>query len=120
MKTLKLIGIAVCAIFLLQSCEKEGKIRIQNKISKVTITDVKWGKHYITYRLLPGETSGEVVIGDYDKEKLPSQYKVSFRMTANNKSIYLETEDMYRLDEDDNILIVLTDETKVKNPNQSE
>ena len=62
------------------------------------------------------ETSEKLTISKCE-EKLPGSHKISFKMTANNKSIYLETEEEYFLDEDDDLLIVLTDDTKVKNPN---
>jgi len=116
MKAIKLILIFfICAT--LQSCYKTGDIQVQNNITKVKIADVKWGDIYIATELLPGETSEKLTICK-DQEKLPDSHKISFKMTANNKSIYLETEKEYFLDEDDNLLIVLTDDTKVKNPNE--
>ena len=116
MKTIKLILI-VCIGITLQSCYKPGDIQVQNNITKVKIVDVKWGDIYVSTELLPGETSEKLTIHKYD-EKLPGSHKISFKMTANNKSIYLETEEEYLLDEDDDLLIVLTDDTKVKNPNE--
>lgn len=114
MKTLKLFLIVICAGLFLQSCDKDGKIKIQNNITKVVITDVQWGNQHVAWQLLPGETSNEVTI---DESNLPSKQKVSFRMTANNKTVYLETVEEFFLDEDDEITITLTDETGVKNPN---
>lgn len=116
MKTIKLILIVFIAV-ILQSCYKPGDIQVQNNITQVKIMDVKWGDIYIATELLPGETSEKLTIDRYE-EKLPSRYKLSFKMTANSKSIYLETEEEYLLDEDDDLLIVLTDDTKVKNPNE--
>ena len=116
MKTIKLVLIVCIGIFL-QSCYKPGNIRIQNNITKVKIIDVKWGDVYIATELLPGETSEKLKILK-DKEKLPKSNKISFKMEANNESIYLETEEAYLLDEDEDLLIVLNDDTKVKNPNE--
>ncbi len=116
MKTIKLLLIGVAALTL-QSCYKPGDIQIQNKITQVTIEDVRWGDLYIAYELIPGESSGNVTIRKYD-EKLPASHNVSFKMTANNKSIYLQTEEEYYLDEDGDLLIILTDDTKVRNPNE--
>jgi hypothetical protein len=116
MKTIKLLLIAFISV-IMQSCYKPGDIQVQNNIAQVKIVDVKWGDIYIANELLPGESSRKLTIRKYD-EKLPSRHKVSFKMTANNKSIYLETEEEYLLDEDDSLLIVLTDDTKVKNPNE--
>lgn len=99
------------------SCYKPGDIQVQNNITKVKIVDVKWGDIYIATELLPGEKSGKLTINKYE-ETLPASHKISFKMTANNKTIYLETEEIFLLEEDDDLLIVLTDETKVKNPNE--
>jgi len=115
MKTLKLILI-VCVVLIMQSCYKTGDIQVQNNITQVKIVDVKWGHINIASKLLPGEAR-KLTIYKYE-DKLPSRYKISFKMTANNKSIYLETEEEFLLDEDDDLLIVLTDDTKVKNPNE--
>mgnify|MGYP003624882624 FL=1 len=100
----------------LQSCIESGEIQIQNNISQVKILDVKWGDHLLSSELLPGETSEQLTIKN-SVEKLPSSQKVSFKMTANNKTIYLETQGTYLLDEDDDLLIILTDQTIVQNPN---
>lgn len=113
MKTLKLILAAICMIVLLQSCEKEAKIRVQNNISKVQITEIYWGNTYITSSLLPGQTSGEKTLTE---DKIPATHSISFKMTANNKTVYLETKETFRIDEDDDILIVLDDKTEVYNP----
>lgn len=113
MKPLQIILLAI-TITLLQSC-KEGEIQVQNNITKVTIVDVKWGDIYIASELLPGESSRKITI---EGSKLPTSHQISFKMTANNKSVYLETEEEFIVYEDDDKLIILTDETKVKNPNE--
>lgn len=115
MKTLKLIAITTFVIVFLQSCEKVGEIEVRNNISKVTITDVQWGGYSISYKLLPGETSSKQEINGND---LPAQHKVTFRMTANSKSIYLETVEKYNLGAEDHLVIVLDDKTAVRNPNE--
>lgn len=116
MKILKPILI-VLAFATLQSCYEPGDIQVQNNITQVKITDVKWGKHFIATELLPGEASEKNTISKRD-EKLPSSHKLTFKMTANNKTVFLETEEEYLLEEGDELLIILTDNTKVKNPNE--
>ncbi len=115
MKTMKLILIA-CIALIMQSCYKPGDIQIQNNIDQVKIVDVRWGDIYLATELLPGESSDKLKIRKND-EKLPSSHEVSFKMTANDNTIYLETEEKYLLDEDGDLLIILSDDTKVKNPN---
>lgn len=116
MKTLKLI-LFVCVIMVMQSCYNTGDIQLQNNISQVKIVDVKWGDISLASELMSGETSAKSTIDKYE-EKLPKSHKISFKMTANNKSIYLETDEEYLLDEDDDLLIILTDATEVKSPNE--
>ena len=116
MKKIYIISV-FCIACLLQACYKPGDIQVQNNISNVKIVDVKWGDIYIATELLPGETSEKLTIEEY-REKLPSSHKITFKMSANNKSIYLETVDEYLLDEEDDLLIILSDETEVENPNE--
>ncbi|HLN72768.1 MAG TPA: hypothetical protein VK205_05710 [Prolixibacteraceae bacterium] len=116
MKTLRLI-VAIVIVVFLQSCHEPGNIKVQNNITKVKIEDVKWGDNYLAYELLPGETSEETTIRR-DDESLPASHKLSFKMTANDKTIYLETEEEYILEEEGSLFIILTDTTKVKNPNE--
>lgn len=116
MKTIRLLFVVALMVFI-QSCHKPGDIKIQNNITKVKIQDVKWGDHYLAYELLPGETSEKLTIRPTN-EKLPSSHKISFKMAANNKMVYLETEEEYVLDEEGDVYIILTDQTKVKNPNE--
>ncbi len=116
MKPVRLILIA-CIGVVMQSCRQPGNIQVQNNISQVKMVDVRWGNIYIATELFPGETSEKLTIEDRDG-KLPSSHKISFKMTANNKTIYLETEEAYLLEEDDDILIILDDNTKVRNPNK--
>lgn len=101
---------------LMQSCYKPGEIQIRNNISQVEIMDVKWGDIYVATDLMPGETSGKYSIPK-SVEKLPKSNHVSFKMTANNKTVYLETQEEFLLEEDGDLLIVLDDDTQVVNPN---
>jgi hypothetical protein len=115
MKTIKLITAFLLASTM-ASCYKPGKIQIQNNVTQVKLVDVKWGDVYIADELLPGESSKKITIQKYD-QKLPSNQRVSFKMTANNQTIFLETEEEYLLKEDDDLLIILDNETQVQNPN---
>lgn len=116
MKTWKLIILASLAL-LIQSCKEEAHIQLQNKITQVELLEVKWGDRYMAWELLPGESSERFKLMEPDT-KFPASHKVSFKMTANNKTIYLETDEEYRLDDGDDLLIILTDDTKVSNPNE--
>lgn len=103
--------------FLLQACYEPGEIKIENRISNARITDVYWGPVFLASDLLPGESS-QVRTIEKDEEELPSAYKVSFVMKANNQSVFLETEELFNLDEDQSLNIILDDNTAVFNPNE--
>lgn len=110
-----LLGLIVLSFFA-QSCYKSGKMKIQNKVSSVTLEDIKWGDVFISDKLLPGESSNTVTI-DKQTDKLPKSHKISFKMSSNGQLIYLETVDEFQLIEDDDKLFILDDNTKVSNPN---
>ena len=115
MRTIIILLIAIC----LHSCYKEAEIRVQNNISNAKILDVRWGDIIIDYELLPGQTSGKITIEEESNTiKLPSSNKVCFIMDVNNKSIYLETVEEYKLNYDDDKLIIIDNQTKVRNPNE--
>jgi hypothetical protein len=115
MNILKTI-LVLCFILCIQSCYETGDIQVQNDISNVKITDVEWGSFLVAYELLPGERSSRITIDKYS-ETLPSSHKISFKMKAKNRTIYLETVEKFRLSQDDYLLIVLDNETEVLNPN---
>lgn len=109
----------ILILLISQACKRqEGKVSIQNNISNVRVTDVSWVNYNLAGNLLPGQTSSERTIIEYEKNKFPKIGNVRFTMTANDKSIYLETIEEYRLDEGQTLEIVLNDSTEVFNPNQ--
>jgi hypothetical protein len=116
MKKLQFI-LVICSAFILTSCYKSADIQVRNNISQVKIMDVKWGDIYIAGELLPGETSSKITVTSQE-EKFPATHNISFVMSANDKYVYLETICEYTLDEDQDLLIILEDTTRVQNPNQ--
>lgn len=117
MKTLIRIRVLGFVFLSLQSCTEKGTVSVQNNISSVKISNVKWNGTHISYSLLPGQTSAEVEVRD-EEGTFPKMGNVTFTMSANNRSVYLETQEVYTLDADDNLLIVLDDATEITNPNQ--
>lgn len=116
MKTINLI-ILLSAVLTFFSCEESADIRIQNNISNVKLTDIQWGNIYIAAELLPGETSERYKIDNYTVD-LPASYTIAFKMTAKGKTVYLETNESFSLDDGDDLIIELDDNTEVSNPNE--
>lgn len=116
MKTIKYL--LLFSVFTIACDEKKAHIQVQNNISQVVIEDVRWGDIFIDSRLFPGETSSKKRIRETSTIELPYSGTISFRMKANNQVIFLETEETFTLDEEDDILVVLSDSTLVRNPNE--
>lgn len=101
---------------LLVSCYKPGKIKVQNNINSVAIESVEWGDVYLAGELFPGESTDFIEL-DKSDVTLPGSHSVSFTMRANNRSVFLITNQSYSLDEDEELVIQLDDSTAVYNPN---
>lgn len=96
---------------LLASC-KPGKIRVVNQVSSVTMYNISWGNHELSGSLLPGQSTDELEISRGD-EKLPSSHPIVFEITANGNTVALQTEELYELDRDETLVIVIDDDTGV-------
>ena len=116
MKTTNIILLAF-SILSLTSCYDQAKIQVKNNISNVKISNIKWGDNFIIYEHLSGETSSKVTINEIS-ESLPARHHLKFVMSANNKSMYFETEEAYMPSPDEGLLIVLTDSTKINKMNE--
>ncbi|MEA2043068.1 MAG: hypothetical protein U9N85_11025 [Bacteroidota bacterium] len=99
------------------SCEKEveGVVKVQNKVHNVRLEQIRWNDRQISYSLLPGETSDQVIFTDY-KEFFPKTEVLEFYMTANNKRVYLKTRESYTLNAGGELNIIISDDTEVLNP----
>lgn len=97
------------------SCYEPGTIEVKNSISNAKINQVKWGDVYLGTNLLPGQSTGKLSVQKED-QKLPASNKIKFILVANNRQVYLETEELYSLDQEEDKTIVLTDSTAVITP----
>lgn len=114
MKLIKLPAL-FSPLFFLLACYDPGKLEVKNSISNAQIKQVKWGSVYLGTNLLPGQSTGKITIYE-DDQKLPASNKIKFTLVANNRQVYLETEEVYSLDQDEEKTIVLTDSTVVVTP----
>lgn len=109
----------IISVILLTACDKKSTIQVQNMLSKAVIKNVEWGGLPISSQILPGESSTKITI--YENEsyydiKLPESNPLKFYIDLNGDKVYVQTKASYRLDIDDDILIVVDDTTKVFNP----
>lgn len=120
---MKYLNITLLVVFLLvlPSChEDKGTVRITNNIKNVRLDNVSYGKALISHQLLPGETK-EYTLYDYmSGVSFPMTEQVQFYMVKGDTKVYLHTKEPYKLSDGQTLEIVLTDDTEVVNPMNTE
>ncbi|MCL2327426.1 MAG: hypothetical protein FWC39_02805 [Bacteroidetes bacterium] len=105
-----------CLLFslTLSSCYEKAKITIQNNVPNAVLQRINWDDYPIASSLLPGEKRTYTV--DDAKSKFPKESVVKFYMKRGDNQVYLETKQIFTLNINDDILIVISDTTQVVNP----
>ncbi|MCE5174263.1 MAG: hypothetical protein ABFC90_03400 [Bacteroidales bacterium] len=109
----------IISVFVLVSCEEESTIQVKNMLSKAVIKNVEWGGLPISSQILPGQSSGKITVFEdesYYDINLPESNPIKFYIDLNGDLIYVQTKASYRLDVDDDLIIVIEDSTAVFNP----
>jgi hypothetical protein len=112
---MKNLFLPILLLLALAACTESAKIQVQNNIHNSRMENINFGSYGIYSSLLPGETSDELTITELRKE-WPMRHYLEFYLVANNKQVYLRTQEMFTLDYDDELLIVIDDTTVVLNP----
>jgi len=108
--------IVLLAISLSACVEEEtAKISVQNLVHNAYIENVGFYKHTISYSLFPGTSSSKYSISD-TKENWPKVSQLEFYMVRDSRRVYLKTKYAYRLDVDDDLLVIIADTTEVVSP----
>ncbi len=111
----RMLMILLPVLTIMTACVEEAKLIVHNNVSNVTLSGIAYGSEEIGYYLLPGEDTGEVVISKKKKD-FPLSHEIKFYMQKSDKSVYLHTKEIFKLDYDENLVIKITDETEVLNP----
>lgn len=115
MKHLYTIVAILCAISL-ASC-KDSRIYVTNKIQNVQLENVSFGEELgITSGLLPGETDYVEIDENTPGVDFPMTKHVRFYMVKGDSRVLLYTKEYYTVEKDDELRIILTDDTEVVNP----
>ena len=110
-----IISISLLVLVLtLSSCEESANITIQNNVHNASLERVGWDGYTIANYLIPGEKK-KYTVSDI-KSNFPKNSVVKFYMRRDNNRVYLETKHTFTLDIDDNLVIVISDTTQVRNP----
>ena len=112
---MKKIIFLLLASFLLFSCKKKATLKVQNKVSSVTISSIRWGDNSLSGSILPGESTAIRTFRGVDIH-FPESHKLTFRMSTNNQEVYLETVEEYTLNEGEDKTIIISNDTQVVNP----
>ena len=115
---MKRIILILAAAFLFTSCFDEGNVVVTNKVNNVMLENISFGKVGLHYGiLLPGESTQKINLDSRNKGiSFPISGQFSFYMRAKGNMVYLKTEDIYTLHDDELLKIEITGDTKVINP----
>ncbi|MEA4839444.1 MAG: hypothetical protein VB110_00385 [Bacteroidales bacterium] len=109
----------IISVFVLVSCEQESTIQVKNMLSKAVIKNVEWGGLPISSQILPGQSSDKITVFEdesYYDINLPESNPIKFYIDLNGDLIYVQTKASYRLNLDDDLILVIEDSTAVFNP----
>jgi hypothetical protein len=112
-KYLIVLGLAIT----LMSCEPycDSKISVRNDVSKVKIENINFGEYQISGSLIPSETSTATTITD-KKGTFPKTGFISFYMISNGSRVLLRTKEVFSLDGDKSLDVVINNDTEVLAP----
>jgi len=110
----KIILLCLLLVLVLSSCEYEARICIKNNVHNAKLERVSWEDYSVAHSLMTGENAW-ITVRDW-KDKFPKTSVVKFYMTRGGNQVYLETKYTFTLDIDDNLEIVISDTTQVRNP----
>ncbi len=107
----------VFILFLISCEEKKAHVQLTNKVHNVRLENISYGKIRISSYLLPGESSEKIEISEEDDNiSFPFEAQIEFYMLKGDKRVYLKTKNSYKIDEDQELLIEINDNTEVINP----
>ena len=97
------------------SCNKPSTIEVQNDLPDASLKNIYWGEVPIAYEILPSETSGQVKIYEDAHYNLdfPEEFPLRFLLKIHGKEIQVQTVKIFILGKEDDLLITITDSTKV-------
>ncbi len=112
---IRIILLSVMVALLTVSCTERGTLVVKNKLSNVKLESISFGDFAVYGSLLPGETSEELVIKEFE-DAFPFRNQLEFYMTSGSNTVYLKTAETFELDYDQDLVIEINDSTVVINP----
>ncbi|MDR3366091.1 MAG: hypothetical protein LBO71_03890 [Prevotellaceae bacterium] len=116
MKRKLILPALLLPLLLAAACFDEASIRVTNKVHNVMLDNIQFDQIGIASGLLTGETTSKLTISEHTAGvNFPITAQVQFYMVQGDRRVFLKTEDVYTLDVDDNLTIVIDDSTAVVN-----
>lgn len=98
---------------LFAGCYKEATVRVTNRVHNVQLDNINFDKFGIGSRILPGESTPELTVSEYDDVRFPLSAPLQFYMIKGDRRVFLTTKEHYTLNADDRLEIVVSDDTEV-------
>jgi len=115
MKTHIIITLFISFLFF-TSCEEEAHMEVTNKVHNVTLENVAFGDFPLGYKILPGESTGRILLSDnYSGISFPMTAQIKFYMVRGGNKVYLRTKESFTLKDGSNLKVEITDDTEVEN-----
>jgi hypothetical protein len=103
-------------LLLMASCFDEASIQVTNNVSNVMLENIQLGQIGVDSRLLPGESTPELVVSERTEDvTFPISAQLQFYMVKGERRVFLKTQATYTLNADDNLNIVIDNDTEVVN-----
>jgi hypothetical protein len=115
MKT-KIIIFLFASAFFFQSCYDEAKVQVTSKVHNVRLDNISYSKVQIGTNLLPGESVEATISDEYKDISFPVNAQLEFYMVKGDNRVYLKTKEFFKVNKDETLKIIITDETELINP----
>jgi DNA-binding LytR/AlgR family response regulator len=113
MKYRSIFYVILLFTLLCTSCD-EATIQVTNKVHNVQLDNISFDKFGIGSHILPGESTQELRLRHYETS-FPLSAPIQFYMVKGDRRVFLKTKEIYTLNADDKLVVVISDDTEVEN-----
>ena len=106
---------ALLLLLCVTSCIKKSTVKVINKVSNCRIYDISFGEYRINGNLITNDASDPTDIRD-NRKSFPKKYPLKFYMESGGNRVVLQTAGEYVLKLEDQLEIVIDDQTPVRVP----
>ncbi|MDR2126382.1 MAG: hypothetical protein LBP63_06105 [Prevotellaceae bacterium] len=115
MKKHSIFYVILLFALLFTSCDKTATIQVTNNVHNVRLDNINFDKFGIGSHIITGESTQQVEISTQDNVSFPLSAQLQFYMVKGDTRVFLKTKEIYTLNEDAKLIIVINDDTEVVN-----